>query len=156
MLPVIWSMGSAEWNIVRLRRRSFDLLNESVSIRYFQLFVRRLATRSIARYLTELTVLSLVLLAAVRQLTGTTPSTPVLIGFGASWLLGCGFFLALVLSSLGQMRAVVVRMVAAVAVGLACIAALHVQPTVVAAPLVLCLALLPALRLTIGDPIRHM
>jgi hypothetical protein len=156
LLPVIWSMGWAEWHIVSLRRRSFELLNQAISIEYFQLSVRWLARRSVVRYLGALTVLTALLLVAMRIISGEAPSAAVLGSFLASWLLGWGFYLALVLSSLGRMRIVVPCMVAAVLAGLASIELLHWQLSILVAPLALSLLLTAPVTMTIGDPTRHM
>ncbi len=108
------------------------------------------------RYLGALTVLTALFLVAMGIIGGEAPSTAVLVSFLASWLLGWGFYLALVLSSLGRMRIVVPCMVAAVFAGLACIQLLHWQPSILVAPLALSLLLARPVALTIGDPTRHM
>jgi hypothetical protein len=156
LLPVIWSMGCAEWNVVWLRRRSFDLLNETISVVLFQHSVRRLATASTVRYLFQLTTLTAVLVAGIRLTSGAMPSRQLAIALLASWLLGCGFYLALTLSSLSGVRTVVPCLLLAVAVGLPANTSLHTPFAMLAAPLVLVLGLAPALRRTIANPLRHM
>ncbi|HEY6796315.1 MAG TPA: hypothetical protein VI248_16690 [Kineosporiaceae bacterium] len=156
LLPVIWSMGSAEWNVVRLRRRSFDLLNESISVQLFQRSVRRLAVTSLVRYLAELALLTAVLVAGIRITTGVLPGPPLAIALLASWVLGAGFYLALTLTSLDRVRAVVPRLALAVALALAASLAAPRWPAVLVGPVVLVLSLTPALRRTVADPVRHM
>lgn len=156
LLPVIWSMGCAEWNVVWLRRRSFDLLNETISVANFQHSVRRLATASTVRYLIQLTTLTVALVVGIRLTSGALPGHRLAVALFASWLLGCGFYLALTLSSLSGVRTVVPCLLLAVAIGLAANAGLHTPLAMLAAPLVLVLGLAPALRRTIADPVRHM
>ena len=156
LLPVIWSMGSAEWNIVRLRRRSFDMLNQAISVRYFQDQVGGLVVRNLSRYLVDLTLLTLALVSAVWVLRGSAPSAGVVIGLAASWMLGCSFYLALVLSSLGRMRVVVVAMVAAIGLGILGIQLFGWEAMILVAPIALSVLLFPSLKLSIGDPTRHM
>jgi hypothetical protein len=156
MLPVIWSMGGAEWNVVWLRRRSFDLLNTTISVQLFQGSVRRLAGASVVRYLLQLSALTALLVAGIRLSTGAMPGPSLQWALLASWVLGAGFFLALVLSSLGRVRAVAPLMILAVAVGLAVDLGLHTTYALLVAPVALVLGLVPVLRGTIADPVRHM
>jgi len=156
LVPVIWSMGAAEWTVVRLRRRSFDLLNESISLRVFQRAVRRLAAGSAARYAAQLTLLTALLVAGLWWTGGAGPARSAAVTVGSAWLLGCGFYLALTLSSLGRMQAVAAAMASAAGLGLAAVLTVHQQAALLVAPLVLLAALVPPLRRTVGDPVRHM
>jgi hypothetical protein len=156
LLPVIWSMGGAEWNVVRLRRRSFDLLNTTISVTNFQRSVRRLAVASVARYLVQLSALTLLLVAGFRLATGALPGTHLAIALLASWVLGAGFYLALMLTSLGRVRVVVPGMLLGVALGLAADLGLHQASALLVGPAVLVIGLAPVLRRTIANPVLHM
>jgi hypothetical protein len=156
LLPVIWSMGWAEWYIVSLRRQCFELLNQAITLEFFRLRTRQLAWRSVIRYLSALTLLTAFLITAIRFVTGEMPSAALLISFLASWLLGFSFYLALVLSSVGCIRIVVPCMVVSIAVGLTSIEMLHWQPSILVAPLMLSFLLLWPVKLTLSDPTRHM
>lgn len=156
LVPVIWSMGGAEWNVVRLRRCSFDLLNQTLSLARFQLRVRRLAAGSVARYLAQLSTLTVLLVVGIRVSTGTMPARPLAVALLAGWVLGSGFYLALVLSSLGRVREVVGWMLLAVLLGAGAQLSLHDPSALLVAPLVLVLGMAPTLRRTVADPLRHM
>ncbi|GAB6902159.1 hypothetical protein [Kineosporia succinea] len=156
LLPVIWSMGGAEWSVVWLRRRSFDLLNETISVPGFQRSVRRLALTGTVRYLLQLTVLTGLLVAGFRLTGGALPDRPLTVALLAGWLLGGGLYLALTLSSLSGVRTVVPCLLLAVAVGLAAHTLLTSPFAMLAAPVALVIALAPALRRTVADPVRHM
>jgi hypothetical protein len=156
LLPVIWSMGWAEWYIISLRRQCFDLLNLAISIEFFRLRVQQLGSRSLRRYLGVLAVLTALLLAAIWIITGKPPSVALFVSFSASCILGIGFYLALIVSSLGRVRVVALCMAVAVVVDLVAIETLHWQPAILVGPTLLSLLLVWPAALTIGDPTRHM
>ncbi|GAB3250469.1 hypothetical protein [Kineosporia babensis] len=156
LLPVIWSMGGAEWNVVRLRRQSFDLLNEAISVAGFERSVRQLALTSTVNYLAQLTALTGVLLTGMWLLGVEIIDQTFALALFASWLLGCGFYLALTVSSLSGVRTVVPCLLLAVAVGLTAYLAVPSPLAMLAAPVTLVLSLTPAVLRTVADPVRHM
>jgi len=156
LLPVIWSLGGAEWSVVRLRRRSFDLLTETASVRGFARAVRRLMLATTSGYLLQLTVISGLVAVGLRLADGVWPQSPTLLALAAGWLLGCGFYLALALTSLVGIRAVVPGLLVAVGVGALAQVAAPAALAVLVGPVVLVAALLPGLPGVATDPARHM
>ncbi len=155
LLPLTWSMGVAEWSVVRVRRGAFEMLNAAVSVPEFAARSARQVTAAAGRYLVSLVLLTALAAAVLRHgsLGATTPETWW--GLAAGVVLGLAFFVALVLSSLGQIRAVVPVLGLSALLGAAALL-LPVAWAVMIAPLSAALLLLPVLRDSIGDPVRHM
>lgn len=156
LVPVIWSMGLAEWQVVQVRRRSFDLLNEAITLDQFREQAVRLLRRSVATYLAGLVVLTLAVPAVGWLLTGRLPSAAGVGGLSFGLYLGAFFFQALILASMGGVRTVVVTVAVALAVAAVALALLPTPVALLVAPLVALGLLLRPVRDAVSDPTRHM
>jgi hypothetical protein len=169
LLPLIWSMGFAEWQLLLFRQRTFDVASNEMQLDRFGRRVTRLAVRGLTVYLGWLTVITVMVFGtayAVPQWTALRPSVPA-VAFG--WVLGAAFYAALLSTSLSQVRAPVLAMAAGTVIPLMVIVSVPVwfpagagttppiaSAAVIAAPVitVLCL-LLPCLR-AVTNPSRHL
>lgn len=155
LMPLIWSMGVAEWAIVGFRRRAVDLLNVSISIDSFLDGIHRTARKSTWIYGGTLLGLTVVALLSGLTLFGISFSS-LLLALVSGGLLAMAFYLALVVSSLGRVRLVVRAMTWAAVVGLLSLVA-HLDLFLLLVPqLVFLMLLIGPYQRTVADPTAHM
>jgi hypothetical protein len=166
LLPVIWTMGVAEWQLVGFRRRAFDTVAAATAMVVFRHRVTLAVLRSLGGFVVVLTALSVaaffvpVYWAGGPAIPGMVPGaggtwTSGIAVFGAGWLLGIAFFCALLNLSLGEVKRTVgalgVPALLALTAGVLPIDVIQVDlAPAVAAAVVFVLALQTA-----HDPTRH-
>jgi len=115
LLPLVWSMGAAEWQLVAFRRRSYELTERSRGFAEFGRDSRLAALRCLLIYTAVLAGLTVALLAVVRPGSAElAQAAPALI---AGSLLGVAFVCALLFISCGALREVVLLLSAATLLG---------------------------------------
>lgn len=154
LLPMIWSIGLAEWQIVRFRRRAFELLGSCSQVGAFKHRALSLALTSLGGYLLGLTLLSGIA-ASVAVIDGSWGSA-VSSGLTAGWLLGQAFYQALVISAMGHTQTVVIRTAVCAESGFLLLANGLDQLAFVVPSAALALWLLPPFVRTVRDPTRHL
>jgi len=153
LLPLTWSMGVAEWLILRFRRRAHDLLDEHGTPAGFAGGARRTLAAGAACYVVVLVVLTVAVPPVTGGDVGAVLREPVLPAVGL--LLGFGFYLALLGISLGAVRRVVTALAGSVATGTAVAACWSAREDVVVAPLALAATLAVVMTALVADPTRH-
>ncbi len=100
MLPLVGSLGIAEWQIYRLRSRAVTALRQSTSVAGFRVLARSELVRAVLRYSAALVVLT----CAVVIMVLPQPELLFVLSTCAYGVLGLAFFLETLLLSLGRHR----------------------------------------------------
>ncbi|WP_430868341.1 hypothetical protein [Demequina aurantiaca] len=100
MLPLVGSLGVAEWQVYRLRSRALMALRETTSVKRFRVLARSELAYAVLNYGAVLAVLSATVIVAFPQ----QPPLPFILSTCAYGVLGLAFFCATLLLSLGRYR----------------------------------------------------
>ncbi len=157
-IPMVLTMGVAEWQLLRLRRQTRVLLMTTGNLEAFARRSRRAFFRATAVFSLSLIVVTL-LVGFVMHLTGRLTESSAMLGFAFIWL-GIAFFAGLALISMERI-AIPLSASIYVAAILAYVLALTSVEAVVGAGLfvigcsVLCLALVSAVVVVIPTAVLH-
>lgn len=100
MLPLVASLGVAEWLVYRLRSRALALLRQTTSVGAFRVLSRSELARTVVAYGSVLAALTFAVIIAFPQ----EPALPFILSITAYGVLGLALFCLTGLLSLGQHR----------------------------------------------------
>jgi len=111
-VPLALSMGAAEWNLLRYRRGSGQLLGQTDDPRWFRRRAGRLLLWTMLRHAAGTIVIAGAALAVAVLVAQVSPDQAVLLALGSYLLLGAAMFLVLLLQTV-QVRLVPLALAAA-------------------------------------------
>ena len=111
VVPLVWSMGVAEWQVFRFRGDTHDLLQQVGTLNAFAKRARRAAAISVGGYLAILVASSVAFYALVRTLFPTLTRTDLVSAFAVYDLVAAALLIALMLNICGAVRQVVATLV---------------------------------------------
>jgi hypothetical protein len=162
LLPLVLTIGVAEWQLRSYRRQSSEVLGVATDVARFGTITWRLLIAALLRYLIVLSLVTVVLWGALLAWTGEVPAETTLLAV-AYVVLGGALFLNLVLIAHGRVDLALRAMVAgatAYGIVLAVQTSIRSDPqTLAALYLALCAGLLVSLllatRAVVRQPLLH-